>query len=332
VAERAGINDFSKSFWASKNRLEAAFRVGIDKDHWTQAVDGVNRVMNDYQTMTPFGRKVLRPYLAPFWSFYRHATKTLLKMPYEHPASSNILRIIAQEEDDRFKRESGFDDMPGWMKGNALYLGKDTEAGDHRFLSTAGANPFNAITENPINLAHPALKMFYENQTGRSTFTGREFSDPNVESGGFGATQRYRIDPRTGATEPVDKAVPGVLEHMLQQVPQYEMVKDLVAGGSTYDTTTLISALRGRFKGTQEGLLVDEETGEAVNEKDLAQTVAKMLGYTEYSTDLAAFNERTLEERTAAFDSWLARNGGNTGTPSTPPTSGGSGGVSLSGG
>jgi hypothetical protein len=308
VAERAGIEQFNHHFWGSKKRLEAAFQVGTDEKLWKEAINGVDKTLNDYRTMTPFGRNIVRPFIAPFWSFYRHASKTMLTMPWEHPAKAQLLRILAEMEEEKLN-DAGFEDQPAWMKGSSIFLGQG-EADDYRFMSTAGVNPFNAVVEQPFNLLAPPWKMVYENMSGRDSFTGREFSDPNVKPGGFGSETRYRIDPETGEPTPVETVVPGFLEQALSQVPQYDMVKDLVAGGNTYDTTNLWTAIQSRVHDDPGSAVpLDSETGEPFTKRNAADTLMKLLGYTEYSTDLQEFNERQLEEKQAALDAWLEENG-----------------------
>jgi hypothetical protein len=308
--ERHHINNMTKSFWRSKNRLEAAFRVGLDEDQWREAVDEVNHYMNDYQTSTPFARNITKPYVAPFWSFYRHAAKLLLAMPFDHPAKFRLTQLLSEADDQRM-RTAGIDpaDMPGWMRGGALFTGR-TESGDYNFMSGAGLNPFNSILENPVNMANPAMKIFWENQSGRSTFTGKPFTDRNVIQGPFGSAIRITKDAN-GNPVPVaeEHTSPGIMEHLLQQLPQYTMAKDLIAGGNTYDTSTLLDAINGRFFHGPSAALTNPKTGEVVSPKAILPTIEKMFGYSGFTTDLDKSQAYLQEQKTAALKAWLARQG-----------------------
>jgi hypothetical protein len=69
----------------------------------------------------------------------------------------------------------------------------------------------------------------------------------------FGTEQQYRIvtDSQGNVVDeiPVDKVAPGLLESALQQIPMYNLAKQIVAGGRTYDTETLATVLKDRILG-----------------------------------------------------------------------------------
>ena len=303
---RTQTRRFGESLLASKRRLDSAFRVGLDEKSWRATVDDVNRALNDYHTATPLARNVIKPYLAPFWSFYSHAAKTILRMPFDHPAKTTALALISEMDDER-QRQAGIDpeDMPEWMRGSSLFIG-NTSAGDSRFLSTAGANPFNTVLGTPLDILHPAGKMLYEQSTGRSSFTGRQFTDPNVVQS-FGTEQQYRVEEGAEPV-PVERVTPGLLEHLLSQIPQYEMLKDLMAGGTTYDTTDILDVLKYRLAGGEDPV-PRKDDGSPVSARSVVQTLGKIFGYTEYDKDMAAAHERRLEEKAAALEEWAKRQG-----------------------
>lgn len=304
VAARHDVQMVSKGFWGSNRRMEAAFRTGLDEKQWREVVSGVNKTMNDYATASPLVRGIVRPYIAPFWSFYRHAAKTLLTMPFDHPAKFRLMQLLGEADDERM-RQAGIDPeaIPSWMRSGALFTGRG-QAGEYRFVSTAGMNPFNTVLDTPMNILHPAWKMLYEDGTGRSTFTGRQFTDPNVTAS-FGSENLYKVDPNTHQETRVDKVAPGLIEHLLQQVPQYEMVKDLVAGGTTYDTTNLLDAFRARLSGEpSQAVLVDPVTGEPRVKKDIGQALMKTFGYSAYDVNAQKLEDQMLKEKAAALQAW----------------------------
>lgn len=301
---QANVNRVAKSFWTSKRRLEHAMSTGLDAAEARKAVDSVDKYFNDYNTMTPLERNVIRPYLMPFEAFYKHAAKLLLTMPFEHPAKFKLFGYIQEADKERMRHE-GIDPelLPGWLRYDSLMTSKG-EAGDYRFMSGGGLNPFNAVLTNPVNMSHPALKVMYEQHTGRSTFTGQEFTDPKVVKGGFGSSQSFRIG-EDGQPRPVDNTRPGFLEHALQQLPQYDLLKDVIAGGKTYDTSTLIDVILH----PEEEVIRDHETGEVWTPVTAAQALAKMFGWSERDYDIAAMEERTLAGKEAALEAYQKQQG-----------------------
>lgn len=296
VAMRAGVLGVGHKFWTTKENLQAAFRNGFDEKTAAGLVDEVNHFLNDYNKMTPAGQNIIRPYLMPFWGFYRHATRMLLTMPFEHPGKAQLLRAFNSAAEDQ-RDELGL--LPSWLE-NALPLGPGPAgSGDYRFLSTAGMNPFNTVLESPLNLLHPYAKMLYEQSTGRSTFTGKQFTDPNVYKA-FGSEQQYRMV--NGQPVPIDKVTPGLLQEVLSQIPQYTMVSDILAGGSTYDTADIVDILRGQ------GTVIDPETGQPVYPKGVMETLAKMMGYSTTTFNPAEFTEKRLSEMEAVLKLAETRN------------------------
>jgi hypothetical protein len=295
----------------SKRRLEAVFRVGLDQKLADEAISEVNKYLNDYTRAGPLAKNIIKPYLIPFWSFYRHAVKTIVTMPFEHPGKAVAARAFQTSMEARMKAD-GVDPeaLPPWMMDGAFYSGH-TSAGEARFVSTAGLNPFNTALGSPMQLMNPMLKVAFEDSTGRSMFTGKEFTDPNVVSGGFGVEQRYRIETINGKQVPVpiEKTAPGIVEHLLQQIPQYELAKDVIAGGSTYDSTTLLDAIRYRMAHQGQAPVIDPATGEPYNPKDAVGALEKMFGYTTYNVDAEKAAKTRLQQEAAALKAWYARHG-----------------------
>lgn len=309
VAQKAVLGH-AKRFWQSNRRLEHAFNAGLDERTWVDSIKDMNKVMNDYETMSPLERNVIRPYLVPFMAFYKHAGKLLLTMPFEHPAKAQL--FMQMQNVDEFRLDAAGlenENMPGWMNNDMFYRGGRTEAGDLRFLNGGGLNPFNAVTDAPLNTMHPMWKVLYEQSTGRSAFTNKRFTDPNVQTP-FGSEQQFRIDPDTGQAVPIETVAPGLLEHLLQQVPQYNMVKDAIAGGNNYDTTTLIGALTG------EDIPLNPETGEPLKPSSIVKEFARLFGYSETPMDAYAMQQKLIEQRAAAVQQYMNRVNGTSSSSS----------------
>lgn len=279
--------------WTSRRWLERVVRDGLTPHRMEQALEEAYHFLNDYGRMTPLERQVIRRFLVPFWSFYRHVIRLVATYPFEFAGRFRVLEGLAMVERD-MRQELG--PTPSWLKTAVPF-------GEGLWLSTRGMNPFTAVVdsaESGLNLMHPIWKILVERSTGRSAFTGKEFSDPNVVVP-FGSAQKYRIDPETGVLRPVDKVVPGPVEHVLQQFPQYQLLKDLVAGGVTYDTATLTDVLLGR------GVIRDPVTGEPRYPGSAARRVAGFFGFPVFPFDLETYQARVAEEAPEALSGILER-------------------------
>jgi hypothetical protein len=307
VAVRKGVQRTASSFWSAKKRMERLAEAGGDPKLLDEIADTTNRFFNDYQFQSPYGRSLVRRFIYPFWGFYKHMMKLTLQMPFEHAERFVAFRQISQVGND-IAEEYG--PLPNYAEG-AYRIGPGTVPGSFDFLSTRGANPFEGMGD-PINKAlvsaHPALRILMEQVTGRSTFTGRKFSDEDVVTP-FGSDQQFRITKDaegnpTGA-EAVDKVTPNLLEHLLQMVPQYELTKDAIAGGRVADTTTILGALRGRLTGTGEGLERRAETGEPVSPVDAREQLARLFGYSVFNVNTQGFQERLTKDAEAALKYYM---------------------------
>lgn len=326
AAERAGLRSGIQSgvrrFWSSKRTMETVSRVGLNEKLAAKAIDEMNYFMNDYTKMSPLGRQVIRRFIAPFWSFYKHIGQLIVTLPFEHPDRFLVMRLLTEAASEM---AAEFGPVPDWAEGS-IPLGAGDEPGETRFLSTAGPNPFSFL-ENGINIAsvaHPAIKMAVEQSLGRSTLTGRPFSDPNVVTP-FGSDQQYRVwrdEQGVVHTEPIEKVAPSLAEALLRQVPQYKLLEDLVAGGRTYDTSTLFDVIRSRIQpeGTLAGAIRDPATGEVRYPLDSAQ---KLLAFGGVSTfDINQFEQAALqrEQSIQAIRAYLRRLNTLSVTAATPAT------------
>jgi GNAT superfamily N-acetyltransferase len=289
---RAQVEGAHDSFWKSKSRLESALEMGVrGEKEYGELVDIVNKYMNDYNTMGPLARTLVRPYIGPFWAFYKHSVKLLAAMPFDHPAKASLLRSIADAQEAN-ERDAGIEHMPSWMRSSSVFTGVG-DAGDYRFVATGGANPFQGPTqglEGLVGLASPLLKVPVEQAMGRSMFTGREFTSNDVV-GNFGSDLRF---DETGNL--VDKVKPPLVEHLLQQIPQYSMVKDLLAGGNATDTSTILGPEP----------LLDQE-GNPVSERTAAAILGKFFGYSEFDYDVEAYQEYLLDQQEQALKQFESR-------------------------
>ena len=304
TAMKAGLKKTGRSFWTSKTSLEKIFDVGGDENLLGKAVNEVNYFFNDYNAMSPFGRQVMRRFLVPFWGFYRHVTRLLLTFPFEHPVRFGLMRQLTAMGNEIEDDYSG--GLPDWARG-FVPIGPGAMPFETRFMSTRGPDPFSAVFQAPISLVHPLIKSFYEWNTGRSTLSGREFTDPSVGSA-FGSDEQYRVVPKPDGgftVERVETVRPSVWEMLAQQVPQYDLLKDAIAGGRTYDTSTLFDAIFDRTGAVR----TDPTTGEPYTPFSGLDALSRMFGFTTYDINLTAEQQQALEEQRAAILAVLRQRG-----------------------
>ncbi|HET9672873.1 MAG TPA: hypothetical protein VFQ40_08515, partial [Actinomycetota bacterium] len=289
---KANVTRTARKFWRSKEGMERMLAEGITPERAAQGLDYMNEIFGDYSTYSPIERGVVRRFIFPFWGFYRHMLKLMIKMPFEYPAKTQVMHAMSQLNQDL--REE-FGPIPSWMDGMVPF-GAETQGGMQRFLSVAGPNPFNVFMDTGLGLFHPILKAGFEQLTGRDAYTGREFSDPDVFQP-FGSQDRYRIIRGPGGVPvdavPVDKVVPALDIALLSQIPQYDMLRQLAAGGRAYDTSGILESATGGGPTTAEG--------EPVAPYGPGTAAQRLLGASTYNYDLASYQERLARERENAL-------------------------------
>jgi hypothetical protein len=302
------VRQVARTFWGSKRRLEDINRRGASQAMIREALEEHNRFFGDYKNLGPIERGIVRRFMFPFWGFYKHTLKLAASMPVEAPGRTIALRGLADVA-SQFQEDLG--PMPPWLESAGFPLGPG-DAGAEVFLGL-GANPFSFATElaeDPTRALgqalHPIPTTGIEQATGRSMFTGREFSGEDVVSGAFGSDQQFLIDPETGEViKPLDRPQPpGLLEHLLQQVPQYDLAKDIAAGGATYDTASLLDVLQGQ------GVIRDEATGEPRYPNELLERLLKMFGVSTFEQDIGRYQQELSEGERAAMREALRRQQG----------------------
>src|SRR5262249_34269315 len=76
------------SFWNSKQRLEEIALHGVEPKIAEAAATEMNRFFGDFSKMSPVEKNVIRPYIAPFWGWYRHVARLVLTLPFEYPGKT----------------------------------------------------------------------------------------------------------------------------------------------------------------------------------------------------------------------------------------------------
>lgn len=274
-------------FWTSKKRLERVAIEGLNETTARAALEEVNYLLNDYKTLSPFEKKYVRRLIAPFWSFHKHMARLVITFPFEFPLRALVLKQLMDFSDEMLEE---YGPTPSWLDGAVPFgPGKD---GKQRYLNTRGPNPTSGLAESPLSLLHPGIKMFLEYFLGRSTFTGREFTDENTVED-FVTRQKFEFKQNPDGTfsvQPVDKVAPNPLELLLQNFVQYNLAKDLIAGANTYDTATLLDVINGR------GIIRDRETGEPLSPFDKVQLILRYFGISTTDYDIAKYQTETYPD------------------------------------
>jgi len=289
-AGRGAITRLGRSFMRSDERMARIMADGFTPAKGAAALQEVNRFFGDYAALGPFERHVIRRWLVPFWSFYKHQGKLLLTFPFESPIRAQVMQGFADVNREML---AAYGPVPDWLEG-AIPFGPP--GAQVPFYSSVGPNPFNASFQDPFTMLSPVLKMAWEQAKGRSSFTGQPFSDPNIVRP-FGSDQAYRIvrdeAGNVAGVEPVADPRPGIGWQALQQIPQFNALASAIAGGKAYDTAPF-TAIPG------------EEGGARYPTDVLAQALKiSGLGTTPY--DIAAFQQRLDQERQAALTQALSR-------------------------
>jgi hypothetical protein len=294
--------DVARRFWLSKQKLDSMAARGIDPATAARALDEVNYFFNDYTRLGHLERQVIRRYIAPFYSFYKHVAKLALTYPINYAGRATVFRAMTQLAND-MERDGG--PRPEFLSGAvALFPGGDP--GSMIFSGAAGPNPFSALAQSPLALLAPPWKVAFEYMTGRSTFTGRAFTDPDVIYP-YGSEQGFRVikdgSGKVVNMVPVDKVAPGLGEMLLQQVPQYNQLRNLAAGGRTYDTTSLVEALTG-------GAPRQDSAGNTLAPYGVPEAVAQYLGLPTFEYNLLDYQTNFYELQQQALAAYLKREAG----------------------
>jgi hypothetical protein len=279
---KRGVKLAGNRFIRTNERLNQIMKYGYENPkavgRW---VDDMHDTMNNYRAMSPFERKVMRRFVAPFWSFFRHAATKLVKLPVDAPGKAEVLRFIAEMDDEiNGDTEVGFLD-------HAFRVGKGKNPEDDRFFSLNALNPFGGLTgENPIGQLAPIPKTVVETLTGRSLYDDQKFTSPDVVQP-YGTEQQWRMDdgeavPTT--VRPLIESPTSALNALASQFPLYKLGQSLIQGGARYDT----------------GELIENPDGSPKYPVDPALTVARYLGIPLYDLNAREYEMKRQSEAARA--------------------------------
>jgi hypothetical protein len=291
TGDPVAVQHWARRFWTSKKDLERYAIDGLSPTQADRTLAYVDELFGDFSRMSPTERHVIRRFLLPFWGFYRHVLKLVMRLPTEYPGRFAVIRGIAEATEEM---QQEFGPMPDWMDG-FMPFGPVNLNGETRFVSGAGASPFNVVTDSALSMLHPAWKVVLERATGRDTFTGRPFTSPDVVVP-YGSEQGFQvIRDETGkpiGVEPVEQVVPPLLTHVLSQIPQYDLLRNMAAGGRAYDTEGILGSI---------GQPVLNSRGEVVRPVGPLESFGKFAGISTFPFDVGSYQERLSDEQKAAL-------------------------------
>lgn len=300
AAERAlgvgRVTRFFRRFQSLETRINKVLKGGFGDDISVvrEALEEAKTFFGDYAAMGAFERHVVRRYFFPWWGFTRHNIQLMLKFPVEFPGRAELLNALHQTHEE-FLAQYG--EIPPWM-GGSIPLGPPGAEVD--FFSMRGGSPFEGVFQPWTSQLAPLPKVALERATGRNLFTGQTFSDPDVITP-YGSDQPYRlIRDEAGnvvSVEPEEgNVLPGLVEHLLRQLPPYSYAERFVTGdASVYGTSTLSDFLQGQ------GVRIDPETGQPYDQEGAGAVLSSFLGFPINNVDLQSYQERLERERNSAL-------------------------------
>lgn len=233
---KRGVKKTGNKFIRDTKRVEQLWKMGLEDPRLiTKAVDGMNDTMNNYRALGPAERKIVRRFVMPFFPFYKHALRTLVRLPIDHPGKAQLLESVSEMDGEITGQVVGFLEQ-------AWEMGPGRVAGAISYLAPDAINVFGGITgENPITQIAPIPKMIFETLLGQDLYTGKEFSSPEVGSA-FGSDKTYRMgpdgEPEETTVRPLlgTEGIGGALNYIGNQFGPYKLMRDLTTGGSRYST------------------------------------------------------------------------------------------------
>ncbi len=214
------MNDIGRSIVYFEGCMKAMCGGLVSVEVRVVGVELANKVFQNWDTMTPFERVVVRGVM-PFYGFTRYIMRYVGTYPFDHPVRAAITSNFARNE------------LEDWRKGGLpeqmmrlLYLGHVDDHGNVKAISTTGPDPFMNIGSyftfgGFLSRTNPAISGLAE-WLGINTKEAAPDLYPDLE-----------YDPQTGKMKATKGSTLGILT---SYVPQLDAVtamlgvnKDLAA-------------------------------------------------------------------------------------------------------
>lgn len=297
-ARELGMRRVVKRFDTASRRLERIAAEGLSEADAHRMVDEVNYFFNDYNKLSSLERNVIRRFLVPFWSFFKHQAKLALSYPFQHPERAFAFRQLAEVTKEMDSEFEGI--LPDFLE-NARKWGVGAGPGETRFLNARAAVPISATAEmlrepeQALSMLHPIPKGIGESLTGRDFLTGYKLTAPGVVQP-FGSEQQYKgvydddgdlvnIEPTTVRLNP--------FQMVTRSIPQYQLAQDAISMIPGVGPPGVGS----RYSTGQEKVQGDE----LVNPESFGRRFAGLLGLSTFDVNVEEVQERELQDRRAAL-------------------------------
>jgi len=241
-------------------------------------------------------RKYVKRFL-PFYNWYKFMTLYAAKLPAEHPfltvGGRGLGALAENQREDAFMlyfpfmaREIEENGIPQRLD-NLWPIGEIGEEKKAMFFNTRGLNPFATI-EDIVNLdvlpmLSPVFTVPMEQITGKAVFGDREF-----RSGEEGI---YKTAEGEVKFQDFAKVRPPLWDHILGQLPQYEMAKKLLVPAKQFDTGTIFNP----------DPIMDPVTGEYKYPIDSVEKILNFMGIDKKTLDIREVWEAYLKRKSIAF-------------------------------
>lgn len=239
-----------KGSFADSNVAKVAKEMLQDEGFKDKMVGEVNRILNDYNSLSKFERGVIRR-AVPFWSWWKFVNVMFWSMPVKDPIMAQTIKQLGNAgleiAKDEWKANGlNINEIPEWMKGNVI-LGKTDDKKLLQMLNTRSLNPFSSAKEWPPSLA-PQFQVMEERRTGRNYLTNAPFTHPN-EAEVKGST--YRMNGKD--VERIDHPTPPpILSHIARQFPQTNIMESLMFPYKTYSGEGIFNNAAKTYRGKEQ--------------------------------------------------------------------------------
>jgi len=223
-AQKASMNGWVGGFHSTEAAMKRLLSEGkVTPSVLADALKGVDKTLGDFTRFGVYEQGLLKRFLVPFWGFYRHAAKVLIRMPFEHPLKAKILSQVAEIDAQMHEGE------PDWLRSRFRLA---DFGGDDLMLNVQNWNPLSQFSEqfaqgqSIVGLLNPVVKMVLERQLGVDSYTGEPFRTPDdVIQTWNGSYYKMNFDGQgnyIGVSLMSGPPLPSLAAHTLGMFPQLQ--------------------------------------------------------------------------------------------------------------
>lgn len=250
VTRKEFMKTVGRDFYNNSELVSHLMTSGFSDDAVKVGMKSLNKWFYDYNSMTQFEKRWMRRFI-PFWGFVRHSLTLSATAPFNQPARMNLLHNLGKA----VQHANQFEGAPEWLVNGGVNVGRSPfDENKHLFFSVRGMNPFAAVTEiaglfsdqptagTPLTALSPLLKVPIEQTLGQELFGSKKtFTSPFVYEDPI-THQMFYMDKYSGEISRIGKVTPNIIEHFARQVPQYQLMKDMLYPWYSYGTSSIFKS------------------------------------------------------------------------------------------